>query len=93
MSRSSYGILGFNEAHHETHLDWSARTIAAWPWPVLTALRTLWEALHEGLAAHRRYERLRSRGVPHGPAISASLGMPPQSTRQAAKPLCFAGKA
>jgi hypothetical protein len=54
------------------------------------------EALREGLAAHREYEELRSRGMPHDTALRAALGLgtsPQQRTRAAAKPLHFAGKA
>jgi hypothetical protein len=31
-------------------------------WPPLTVLQAICEALHEGLAVHRHYEALRSRG-------------------------------
>ena len=44
-------------------------------WPIVSALRAMWDQLGEGLAAHRHYERLRSRGVPHATALRESLGM------------------
>jgi hypothetical protein len=63
---------------------------------MVSALRTAWEAWRDGLAAHRHYEHLRSRGVPHDEAIKESLGVGysrSQPAREAAKPLYFAGKA
>jgi hypothetical protein len=94
MSRSSHC---FDETHHKTNLpDWPAHTIAALPWSILIALRAMWDASREGLAAHRQYEHLRSRGVPHGAAIREALGIgvtPSQVTREVAKPLYFVGKA
>ena len=44
-------------------------------WPIVSALRAMWGQLGEGLAAHRHYERLRSRGVPHATALRESLGI------------------
>jgi len=38
-------------------------------------LRTILGALREGLAAHRRYEHLRSKGVHHDPAIRQAFGI------------------
>jgi hypothetical protein len=47
-------------------------------WPPLTVLRAMCEALHEGLAVHRQYETLRSKGVPHDAALrrAAAIGSP-----------------
>ena len=74
MSRSSHCALDL--AHHETNMTaWPPRIIAALPWRVLAALPTMWDALREGIGACRQYERLRSRRVPHGPAIRAALGI------------------
>jgi hypothetical protein len=54
----------------------SAQPLAASAsWPIASALRAMWDQLGEGLAAHRHYERLRSRGVPHATALIESLGM------------------
>jgi hypothetical protein len=63
---------------------------------MVSALRTAWEACRDGLAAHRHYEHLRSRGVPHEKAIREALGVGcgrSQAARETAKPLYFAGKA
>jgi hypothetical protein len=65
-------------------------------WPMLAAVAAMGEALREGLAAHREYEELRSRGMPHDTALRTALGLgasPQQRTRAAAKPLHFAGRA
>ena len=84
-------------AHHATSppaLFVPPTTASAWP--MLTALAMMGESLREGLAACREYEELRSRGMPHDSALSASLGLgatPQRGTRATAKPLHFAGKA
>jgi hypothetical protein len=54
------------------------------------------DAWFEALAAHRHYEHLRSRGVPHDTAIRESLGLGHvhrAGKRHAAKLLYLAGKA
>lgn len=64
--------------HHQTDpTNRPALPTAASLWPIVSALLTLWEQLREGLTAHRHYERLRSRGVPHGAALRESLGIGP----------------
>ena len=78
-----------NPAHRSTRPAAAASSIAA-------TLRAIGEAWREGLAAHREYEHLRSRGMAHDGALRDSLGMgraTSQALRNAAKPLCFAGKA
>jgi hypothetical protein len=40
-----------------------------------TALRKMCDAWCEGLAAHRQYEHLRSRGIPHERALREALGI------------------
>ena len=53
-------------------------------WPPLTVLHAMCEALHEGLAVHRQYEALRSKGVPHDAALrrATAIGpLPPQPAR------------
>jgi hypothetical protein len=66
------------------------------PWLAGLALRTMWVAFREALAAYREYEYLRSRGVVHEQALRASMGFgPPDSepTPCKAKPLYCAGRA
>jgi hypothetical protein len=43
-------------------------------------LRTILGALREGLAAQRRYEHLRSKGVHHDPAIRQAFGISPSAS-------------
>ena len=62
----------------------------------ITALRMMCGALPEGLAAHREYEELRSRGIAHEAALRQALGIgrnPSRLTRDNVAPLCFAGRA
>ena len=47
--------------------------------PTAVMLRTIRDALLEGLAAHRRYEHLRSEGISHDTAIRKAPGNESQS--------------
>ena len=89
MSRSFHYAIGFEEIHQKADLtSRCAQTTAASFWRTVIALRTMWGAFREGLAAHRQYEHLRSRGVPHDAAIKEALGVgrtPTQATRGAIK--------
>ena len=66
----------FAKTHPETDLvarsaprtPSSSRRIAA-------SLRTMGDAWREALAAHRGYEHLTSRGIPHDKALRAALGV------------------
>jgi len=54
------------------------------------------EALQDGLAAHRHYEELRSRGVAHDSALRQALAIAPapyEPARERITPLCFASRA
>jgi hypothetical protein len=54
----------------------------------------MWDAFCEGLAAHREYEALRSRGVAHGRALREALGLDcSRLPRETVTPLYFAGRA
>ena len=64
--------------------------------PITTTLRALCEAWRESLAAHRQYEKLRSRGMPHETALGEALGFGRGASRPARKNterLYFSGKA
>lgn len=64
--------------------------------PLTTTLRTLCEAWRESLAAHRQYEKLRSRGMPHETALGEALGFGRGASRPArenTERLYFSGKA
>ena len=41
-----------------------------------STLQIVIQSLREGLDAHRRYEELRSKGIPHDAAIRQALGLP-----------------
>ena len=63
-------------------------------WPA--AFWMMCEAMHEGLAAHRHYEELRSKGVAHDAALRQALAMGPACARPARgtiTPLYFVGRA
>jgi hypothetical protein len=61
-----------------------------------TILRMACEAMQEGLAAHRHYEELRSKGIAHDSSLRHALALAPAPSRAACEalaPLWFAGKA
>ena len=61
-----------------------------------TFLRMLFEALREGLTAHRHYEELRSKGLAHDSALRQALTLAPAPARSECEgltPLWFAGRA
>src|SRR5262249_60418766 len=61
-------------------------------WAPLTVLRAMCEALHEGLAMHRQYEALRSKGVAHDAALRRALtiGVPARHMSGTIGPAHFA---
>jgi len=59
----------------EAQTDLAGRSAVSSSWPIATMLRTIRVAWREGLAAHRQYERLTSRGTPHDKALRAALGI------------------
>jgi hypothetical protein len=64
--------------------------------PLFAILRMACEAMQEGLAAHRHYEELRSKGIAHDSALRHALALAPAPSRAACEalaPLWFAGKA
>ena len=64
--------------------------------PAVTIMRMLFEALREGLTAHRHYEELRSQGIAHDSALRQALALAPAPARSGCvglTPLWFAGKA
>ena len=78
--------------HHypRSSAGWSAR------WRPLAALCAAWSTVRDGLAAHREYERLRSRGVLHDKALRQALSFgeaPSRRTPRTAKSLFAAGRA
>lgn len=92
LRNSSQGAVPFHEPHH--HASRSRQPDSAWP-PVI-ALRAMWEAFHEGLAAHRRYERLRAAGMVHDKALRESIGFGTRRVKHTtgtSKSLYWAGRA
>lgn len=76
MLRNCYHAPSFDEAHQEIDpAGRSARRSASSSRPIATTLRTICDALREGLAAHRQYEHLKSRGVSHDRALREALGI------------------
>jgi hypothetical protein len=61
--------------------------------PAATMLRAIWNALRDGLGAHRHYEHLQSRGVSHDRALREALGIrtPASEIRAAAPQRCCPG--
>jgi len=65
-------------------------------WRPLAALGAAWSTFRDGLAAHREYERLRSRGMPHDKALRQALSFGQEPSRRmprSAKSLFAAGRA
>lgn len=54
----------------------SARPSRCSSWPVGTTLGMVFQSLREALAAHCRYQELRSKGIPHATAIRQALDIP-----------------
>jgi hypothetical protein len=75
MLRNLHYAPSFHVRHETAPTGRSAQATAGLFWPLVSALHAMWDQLGEGLAAHRHYERLRSRGVPHAVALRESLGI------------------
>jgi hypothetical protein len=82
-------------ASHHLHLAGRcSQPSAASSWPTVAALRKIYGAFGEALAACREYEQLRSSGLSHEAALRDSLGIGPgQRSCGATGPLYFAGRA
>ena len=64
--------------------------------PMAATLHAIYDAWRDALAAHRQYEHLRSRGVPHDAALRESLALGHvhrAGTPHAARLLYLAGRA
>jgi hypothetical protein len=95
MVPSSHCAPSLDEAHPATH-GAEEQPSRASVWSLLSAPGVILDAVREGLAAHRRYEHLRSRGMPHDAALGEALGLGASrrhATRETAKSLYFAGRA
>jgi hypothetical protein len=95
MLGSCHYLPDFDHADHTSRMGRALQPASA-AGAMVSALRTAWDAWRDALAAHRHYEHLRSRGVPHEKAIREALGVGYGRSPGAygrAKPLWFAGKA
>ena len=96
MLRSSRYAPELGEVHPKTSLTAQSPPSSAVRGKTVTALLAVFDAWREALVAHRRYEHLRSRGIAHDKAIREALCIGPKpvrATRDAARALCFSGKA
>jgi len=76
MIQSSCRAASFDKTYQVLDVSGrSARPAGFSPWSIATKLRTIWDALREGIAAHRQYEHLRWMRVPHDAAIKQALGI------------------
>jgi len=90
MLQNSHCLAG----HHPHLAGRCSQSSAASSWPTVTALRKVYGAFGEALAACREYEQLRSGGLPHDTALRASLGIgASKKSCGTTRPLYFAGRA
>jgi hypothetical protein len=76
MLRNSYPRPSFDEARQDTATArHPAQRAACFAGPIVSMLRSLQEAWREGLFAHRRYEHLKTTGIPHDTALRQALGI------------------
>lgn len=89
MLRSFDDTFGCEATHrHRNPTGWCP------PSPALSAWSAVGAAFCEGLAAHREYEALRSRGITHERALREALGLGcSRLPRETVTPLYFAGRA
>src|SRR6516225_1510366 len=69
MLRSFDDTFGFEATHRHRNPTGRCPPPAAFAWPAVAAVRMMAAAFCEGLAAHREYEALRSRGITHERAL------------------------
>ena len=95
MLQNSHCLASFHESHQHPHLAGRcSRPSADSSSPTVTALRKIYAAFGEALAACREYEQLRSSGLPHDAALRHSLGIgSAQRSCGTTRPLYFAGRA
>ena len=95
MLRSFDDTFDFKATHrHRNPNGRCSPPPAASAWPAVAAVRMMGAAFCEGLAAHREYEALRSRGMAHERALREALGLGcSRLPRETVAPLYFAGRA
>src|SRR5438876_1365125 len=93
--RSFDDTFGCEAIHrHRNPTGWCPPPPALSVWSAVAAVRMMGAAFCEGLAAHREYEALRSRGIAHERALREALGLGcSRLPRETVTPLYFAGRA
>ena len=77
MLRNFDDALGFEPTRREANLAAWSPSPSASSWSPVAAVRMMGAAFCEGLAAHRKYEALRSKGIPHDGALRQALAIGP----------------
>ena len=89
------GLLHVRRFPEETELACRDVQLGRRSLPLWTILRAYWEALPAAFGARRRYEHLRSGGMPHETAIRTALSVAPDSKRaddmKPSRPIRFPG--
>jgi hypothetical protein len=76
MLQSCHHVPSFDGPHRQSDLAGrSSQPSGFLSWPIAMKLRTIADALREGIAAHRSYWHLSSRGIPHATAIRQAFGI------------------
>jgi hypothetical protein len=85
MLHSFHHAPGFHRIHHEPCLAGpSAHPTRSSSWPIAITLQAIFDALREGLAAHRQYEDLTRRRIPHDAALRQAFGISLTDQRKSA---------
>ena len=93
MLRSFDDTFGFEATHRHRNPTGRCPPPAAFAGSAVAAVRGMGAAFCEGLAAHREYEALRSRGLAHEAALRQALGLGcSRLPRETVTPLYFAGR-
>ena len=95
MLRSFDDTFSCEATHrHRNPTGWCSPPSAVSARSAVAAVGMMGAAFCEGLAAHREYEALRSRGIAHERALRQALGLGcSQLPRATVTPLYFAGRA
>src|SRR5258708_40379976 len=94
MLRNFDDPLGFEPTRREANLAAWSPSPSASSWSPVAAVRMMGAAFCEGLAAHREYEALRSRGMAHERALREALGLGgSRLPRKTVMPLDLGGRA
>ena len=73
MSTTLYAAAGFDETRTEQNQTGRSRQASAYAFSFAATVWAFCSALYDGLAAHRQYEHLKSRGIQHDAALRHAL--------------------